>query len=155
MNQKLNRFVISSIFGHRSREALLTGLATILILSPVSTTSETHENLARAATNEQNIVEQEQDVIEVWVTAYSSTPEETDDTPFITASGKWVQDGIVATNLLPLGTKVQIPEYFGDKVFVVEDRMHRRKKDFIDVWMPTKEGAEEFGIARTDIIVLD
>lgn len=94
-------------------------------------------------------------VMEVWVTAYSSTPEETDDTPFITASGGSVRSGIVATNLLPFGTKVQIPEVFGDRVFVVEDRMHSRKTNFIDIWMPTKEEAVEFGIAYTEILVLN
>jgi len=92
--------------------------------------------------------------MELWVTAYSSTPEETDDTPFITASGSTVRDGIVATNLLPFGTKVQIPEYFGDKVFVVEDRMHRRKTENIDIWMPTKQDALRFGITRAQILVL-
>lgn len=91
----------------------------------------------------------------LWVTAYSSTPEETDDTPFITASGSHVRDGIVATNLLPFGTKVMIPEYFGDKVFVVEDRMHSRKDNNLDVWMPSKSLALKFGITYTKIVVIE
>jgi len=91
----------------------------------------------------------------VWVTAYSSTPEETDDTPFITASGKQVRDGIVATNLFPFGTRITIPELFGDKVFTVEDRMHRRKQNFLDVWMPTKDSALSFGIQCASISVLN
>lgn len=91
----------------------------------------------------------------VWVTAYSSTPEETDDTPFITASGKHVADGIIATNFLPFGTVVKIPELFDDKTFIVEDRMHRRKKNFVDVWMPTKQQAKEFGITYTQIVIFD
>ena len=91
--------------------------------------------------------------MEVWVTAYSSTPEETDDTPFITASGKEVRPGIVAANFFDFGTKIKIPEIFGDKIFIVEDRMHQRKKDFIDIWMPTKEEAQKFGIIRTKIQV--
>lgn len=91
----------------------------------------------------------------VWVTAYSSTPEETDDTPFVTAMGSPVRDGIIATNLLPFGTMVQIPKLFGDKIFVVEDRMHPRKKNFIDIWMSSKQEAKEFGIAYTDIVVLN
>ena len=94
-------------------------------------------------------------VMDAWVTAYSSTPEETDATPFITASGERVRDGIVATNFLSFNTRIQIPEFFGDKVFVVEDRMHRRKKGFIDIWMPTKELAQNFGIHFTEIIILD
>lgn len=100
-------------------------------------------------------VEKEVRTIEVWVTAYSSTPEETDDTPHLTASGKLVRDGIVAANFLPFDAKIQIPEVFGDKIFVVEDRMHGRKTDFVDVWMPTKAEAKKFGIRRTNIIVLD
>lgn len=91
----------------------------------------------------------------VWVTAYTSTPEETDDTPFITAMGTTVRDGIIATNLLPFGTRVKIPRLFGNKVFTVEDRMHPRKKNFVDVWMDSKQDAREFGIAYTDIIVLE
>src|SRR3989344_4334376 len=63
---------------------------------------------------------------DVTITAYSSRPEETDSTPFIAASGKRVFDGMVAANWLPLGTKVRIPELYGNKIFVVEDRMHAR-----------------------------
>ena len=70
----------------------------------------------------------------VFVTGYSSTPDQTDDTPFITASGKQVRDGIVATNLLPLGTKIKIPEIYGNKVFVVEDRMNARNNQHVDIW---------------------
>ena len=69
------------------------------------------------------------------VTAYSSSPDETDNTPFITASGKTVRDGVVATNVLPFGTKIKIPSLFGDKIFTVEDRMHRRMKNVMDIWM--------------------
>lgn len=94
-------------------------------------------------------------VSEVWVTAYSSTPEETDDTPFITASGKGVRDGIVAANFLPIGTRVKIPAVFGDKIFTVEDRMHPRKKNVMDVWMPSKGEALKFGAYYTEIAVLE
>jgi 3D (Asp-Asp-Asp) domain-containing protein len=90
----------------------------------------------------------------MWVTAYSSTPEETDDTPFITASGTRVRDGIVATNELPMGTKIKIPAAYGDKIFTVEDRMHARMKNKIDIWMPEKHLARKFGITRTEIVVL-
>ena len=92
---------------------------------------------------------------EVWVTAYSSAPEQTDDTPFISASGRRVRTGIMAANFLDFGTRVKIPEYFGEQVFVVEDRMHRRKTDFVDIWMPTKQSALDFGIHRTTIVILD
>lgn len=92
--------------------------------------------------------------VEVRVTAYSSRPEETDDTPFITAAGTKTRPGVVAANWLPLGTKVRIPEIFGDRVFIVEDRMHKRNGDKLDVWFPTTEEALRFGkqIARIEIL---
>jgi 3D (Asp-Asp-Asp) domain-containing protein len=93
--------------------------------------------------------------IEVWVTAYSSTPEETDDDPFITASGKKVKEGIVAANFLPFGTKIKIPEIFGEKILIVEDRMHRRKTNFVDIWLPSQELAIKFGIKRATIDILE
>jgi 3D (Asp-Asp-Asp) domain-containing protein len=93
--------------------------------------------------------------VDVWLTAYSSSPDETDDTPFITASGERVRDGIVATNFLPMNSTSQIPEIFGDKVFIVKDRMHHRKTNFVDIWMSSKEEALEFGIYETQIIVID
>ncbi|HEY4526190.1 MAG TPA: hypothetical protein VJL32_03805 [Candidatus Paceibacterota bacterium] len=91
----------------------------------------------------------------VKITAYTSTPEETDDTPFITASGKTVRDGIVASNFLPLGTRIKIPAIYGDKVFTVEDRMHPRMKNVVDVWMENKGDARQFGVKNTEIAILD
>jgi 3D (Asp-Asp-Asp) domain-containing protein len=91
----------------------------------------------------------------LYVTGYSSTPEQTDDTPFITASGKRVRDGIVATNLLPMGTNIKIPELYGNKVFVVEDRMHPRMQDRVDIWFPTYSQAKNFGKKRASIVVLE
>jgi 3D (Asp-Asp-Asp) domain-containing protein len=88
------------------------------------------------------------------VTAYTSVPEETDSTPFITASGQMVRDGIVATNLLPFGTDVMIPSLFGDKVFVVEDRMNKKMGNSLDIWMPTKSKALFFGVHYNAKIVI-
>ncbi len=91
----------------------------------------------------------------VWVTAYTSDPNETDDTPFITASNTEVRDGIIAANFLPFGTQVKIPALFGNKIFTVEDRMHKRKTNFIDVWMADKTDAVDFGINRTEIFIVN
>ena len=91
----------------------------------------------------------------LYVTGYSSTPEQTDDTPFITASGKTVRDGIVATNLLPMGTKIKIPELYGNKIFVVEDRMHPRMQDRVDIWFSTYREAKHFGKRLASIVVLE
>ncbi|TFG35897.1 MAG: hypothetical protein E4H47_00300 [Parcubacteria group bacterium] len=94
--------------------------------------------------------------IAVVITAYSSTPEETDDTPFITASGKTTEDGIIANNYLPFGTKVKIPELYGEKVFVVEDRMSRKKGNYhFDIWFPSHQEAKNFGVKRTVIEILE
>ena len=82
-------------------------------------------------------------------------PEQTDDTPFITASGNWVRDGIVATNILPMGTKIKIPDVYGDRIFVVDDRMHPRKKYVVDVWFSSYVEAKNFGVKRTYIEVLE
>ena len=97
---------------------------------------------------------QEKITHQVHVTAYTSRPEETDDTPYLTASGSFVRDGVVASNFLPLGTLIKIPEYFGDKVFKVEDRMSRRFNDRIDVWFSDLDKAIEFGKKLATIEVL-
>lgn len=94
--------------------------------------------------------------IKMTITAYSSTPCQTDDTPFITASNSWVRDGIVANNYFPFGTRIRIPEYFGDKIFVIEDRMHWRKSDYqVDVWFPAKQQAINFGITKAYVEILE
>lgn len=82
------------------------------------------------------------------MTAYSSTPDETDDSPFVTATGACVRDGIVASNFLAFGTKLRIPQLFGDKVFEVQDRMNARYASRIDIWMKRAQDGREFGIKR-------
>lgn len=89
------------------------------------------------------------------VTAYSSTLDQTDSSPFITASGTRVRDGVIAANFLPIGTKVKIPSVFGDKTFVVEDRMNRRYWHRLDIWMPSRAQALQFGIRTLEIEVLN
>ena len=81
----------------------------------------------------------------VTITGYSSCPQETDETPYVTASGTIVRDGIVAANFLPFKTKIKIPAIFGDKIFVVEDRMNPRKGYHVDIWFPSRQAALEFG----------
>lgn len=90
----------------------------------------------------------------VVATAYSSTPDQTDSTPFTTAWNTTVRDGIVAANFLPFGTEIRIPEVFGNKIFVVEDRMNKRYQYRIDVWFPERELAREFGVKKVIIEVI-
>lgn len=86
--------------------------------------------------------------------AYTSDPRECDSTPFTTANGTRVRDGIVAANFLPFGTRIRIPEYFGDKVFEVHDRMNARYGYRVDIWMVDKTEARVWGVRRVKIEIL-
>jgi len=92
--------------------------------------------------------------INIIVTAYSSTPDQTDDTPFITALGTRTRDGVLACNSLPFGTRVKFPRLFGDKIFVVEDRMAPKNSHKADIWMPTRQMALNFGVKHTEMEIL-
>ena len=94
--------------------------------------------------------------VKMVATAYSSTVQQTDDSPYITAAGTWVRDGIVANNLLPFGTKIKMPELYGDKIFIVEDRMNSKKGYYhIDIWFPSYWEAKNFGAKRTYVEILE
>jgi 3D (Asp-Asp-Asp) domain-containing protein len=80
------------------------------------------------------------------LSAYNSIPNQTDGSPFVTAAGSCVRDGVVASNAFRIGTKIRFPELFGDKVFVVEDRMNERYTNRIDVWMTELKDARKFGL---------
>lgn len=86
------------------------------------------------------------------ITGYSSSSDETDDTPWITAYNSVPRWGTVASNVLPFGTKIKIPSLFGDQIFVVEDKMNPRFNENIDIWFPSKLEAKEFGI-HPDVLV--
>lgn len=90
----------------------------------------------------------------VTTTAYSSTPDQTDDTPFIAANGKQVHWGMVASNFLPFGTVVKFPKLYGERLFVVGDRMNERYNPWVsgeyrvDIWQESREEAKNFGLKR-------
>ncbi len=90
----------------------------------------------------------------VIITVYSSTPDQTDSSPFTTASGTQVRDGVVAANFLSFGTKIKLPQIYGEKVFVVEDRMAKRNSHKLDIWFSDRESALQFGVRRADVLVL-
>lgn len=92
----------------------------------------------------------------VTATAYSSSPDQTDDTPFITSNGKRVYDGLIAANWLPYNTKIRIPDMFGDKIFTVNDRMNARyASGRFDVWMPSREAAKQFGLRHVRVEIVE
>jgi len=144
--------LISSIFA-----GIMIGICVLGIVMPrvinAGFANVTNASYVAKASNESQKADK---TIKVVITAYSSTPDQTDDTPFITASGKYVRAGIIANNMLPFGTKIKIPKLYGDQIFVVEDRMNRRKSDYhIDIWMPTKTSALNFGVKTAEIVVLE
>lgn len=88
-------------------------------------------------------------VLTVVATAYNSLPEQTDSTPFITANGSTVHPGTLAANFLPFGAYVSFPELYGDRIFMVEDRMAQRYGyGRVDLWMEEYAEAREFGVKR-------
>ena len=105
-------------------------------------------------------------------TAYNSLADQTDDTPFITATGARTRWGIVAVSrdllggTLPYGSLVRLRDqgtFFGgrgegtydallaDTTFVVEDTMHPRKTQQVDVWFAEKRQALAWGVRRVEV----
>ena len=81
----------------------------------------------------------------ITATAYTSRAQETDSSPYIAAWGDHVFWGMIASNAYPKGTKIQIPNYFGDKMFTVLDRMNNRYYHRLDLWMPNLNDAKNWG----------
>lgn len=92
------------------------------------------------------------------ITAYNSEIAQTDNSPCITANGFNVcqhnQEDTIAANFLKFGTKVKIPELFGDKIFVVRDRMNVKHQNRVDIWMKNRTSALKFGIKISKIEVI-
>ena len=77
--------------------------------------------------------------------AYNSVPGQTDASPYRTAIGSLTRDGVIASNYFPIGTKLRIPDHFGDQVFRVEDRMNPRYHKTLDIWMEEIPDAKQWG----------
>lgn len=85
----------------------------------------------------------------VTLTAYSSTVDQCDATPHITASLQSVRPGVIAVSDdlvkemgLQFGQKVLIP---GHGIFEVQDRMHPRWQRTVDIWVGDRKAALLFG----------
>lgn len=85
----------------------------------------------------------------VTITAYSSTVDQCDKTPHITASNKPVRVGILAVSVdlleelgLSFGQRVLIPGY---GLFEIQDTMHTRWRRRVDIWESDREAARRFG----------
>lgn len=93
----------------------------------------------------------------VLATAYNSLQAQTDASPCITASGLDVcqrnLEDIIAANFLPFGTKIKIPELYGDRIFYVQDRMNKKYYKQIDIWLKSYQDAKNFGYQYVEIEV--
>lgn len=96
--------------------------------------------------------------IEVTATAYNSVPSQTQGNPIIAAWGDSLKPGVksiaVSRNLIALGLRHNTPvkiEGF-DSIFFVKDKMHRRWRDRIDIYMGKDiQKAREWGRKKLQI----
>lgn len=88
----------------------------------------------------------------VKATAYTSAPDEGGAYAY---NGEKLRDGHIAADfkVLPLGTKVYIPQF--NKVFTVVDCGSAIKGNKIDIWVRTKKEAYQWGIRTIEIIILN
>lgn len=101
-----------------------------------------------------------EDAKRVTATAYTNSVAETDNTPNITSTGKRVQSGYIAVSKdllkeIKYGSYVYIPNIPGKNIFKVEDTMHPRKKNTIDIFMKSKKLAMIFGRKKVTLYQLD
>jgi 3D (Asp-Asp-Asp) domain-containing protein len=84
------------------------------------------------------------------VTAYTSSEDETDSTPFENASGTRPARGSVACpRTLAFGTQVVID----GKTYTCDDRMHSKYADRFDVWVESKAEAFEWGRRELAVVI--
>lgn len=154
MNNKIKQAVVAGLF-----PMLLTSNFGSALETMSSTSAWTDFGNRILASINLDLDEAKYQSIDVIATAYSSTVDQTDDTPLITASGGSVGHDVIAANFLPFHTKVKIPELYGDKIFTVEDRMNRRYNDSnpprIDIWQETRSAAKKFGRQATYLVIIE
>lgn len=113
-------------------------------------------------------------VITAKSTAYNSLAAQTDSTPFVTATGARTRFGVVALSRdllrrIPYGSIVRIEDLgtwangrgrgtynrmLSGVNFIVEDTMNIRKRNTIDVWMPTRRAAIQWGARQIRVTVI-
>lgn len=131
--------------GMRIGYAILVGAAIVaaLLFPPTEARSLEEPDLRLADTGEWV-------VIPATVTAYTSSVDETDQDPTITASGSVAGPGTIACPAkYPFGTKVRI----GGRMYECEDRMALRYRDTarFDIWIETKAEAYEWGVREVKV----
>lgn len=108
-------------------------------------------------------------------TAYNSEAGQTDATPFITATGATTAFGVIAASRdmlehIPYGSLVRLKDLGSYRsgrgegkyqelldtqgLFIVEDTMHPRKLEQIDVWFPHRSEALSWGVRKIELEVV-
>ena len=96
-------------------------------------------------------------VYDVVVSAYSSTENQTDSTPTITATLETCYYGGCAVSkkmekIAPMGSKI----IFDSREYYVNDRMNEKWEGWmVDIWMETKEDATIYGRQRKPVVVVE
>ena len=97
-------------------------------------------------------------IIYATITAYTPSIQECDSTPLITASNTKVKTGIVALSRdiekkyrLKFGDYIQIE---GHGFYVFQDRMNKKVKNTIDVFMWSRKKAIKFGRKHKQKVLL-
>lgn len=86
------------------------------------------------------------------VTGYSSTVDQCDSTPFITADGSRVAEGgIACPRYIPFDTMIMID----GEIYICNDRMNKRYAHRFDIWFADRISAIEFGVQKKEIIQLN
>ncbi len=91
------------------------------------------------------------------ITGYSSSVDETDDSPNVNASNKTTRLGTVANNCLPLGTKIELMGLrdVESGIYLVEDtKAAKYGCEWIDVWRPSKWSARKVGLQHATVRII-
>ena len=94
----------------------------------------------------------------VTVTAYSARPEETDSTPYQTATNQRVKSGTVAVSRdlfdsgWVFGKKIYIK---GLGIYTIGDLMARDKRNHIDIFIDDAEACRTFGVRTLEAHLID
>ena len=90
--------------------------------------------------------------VKAQITAYTSSEEETDEEPLISASGREVFRGMAACpEWLAFGTEIEIE----GKRYWCFDRMAKRFRDghYFDIWHPNTASAKEYGRQTKEVFI--
>lgn len=163
----MNHKHITSTYHWLEKSIAMFAIATVIFtMTPVRTALANTGPLDLLQNDEEEIVvtfpeaeaRQPRIVKKYTITFYNSLAAQTDNTPCITANGhnlckQYETEGFgntIAVNGLPFGTVIKIPSLYGDKEFVVRDRMNARYngKARMDIWVPTYVEAKKNGVKR-------